>query len=50
MSRCLAEFTIDPIKTTIPFLRKVLVHEDFKTGKIDTGFAERAFAKPPREG
>lgn len=43
MQRCLHEFTIEPIKTTLPFLRKVLEHPDFASGKIDTGFVERTF-------
>lgn len=43
MQRCLAEFTIEPIKTTIPFLRNLLAHPDFAAGAIDTGFIERTF-------
>ena len=43
MQRCLDEFTIEPIKTTIPFLRKVLAHPDFAAGTIDTSFVERTF-------
>ena len=42
MQRCLAEFRIEPIKTTIPFLQRVMVHPDFISGKLDTGFVERA--------
>lgn len=42
MSRCLSEFVIEPIKTTIPFHQKVVAHRDFQTGAIDTGFIERA--------
>ncbi len=45
MQRCLDEFIIDPIKTTLPFLRKVLAHADFQSGSIDTGFVERAFSR-----
>jgi len=41
MQRCLAEFTIEPIKTTIPFLQDVMAHPDFSDGNIDTGFIER---------
>jgi acetyl-CoA carboxylase biotin carboxylase subunit len=43
MQRCLGEFVIEPIKTTIPFLRKVLAHPNFEKSAIDTGFVERAF-------
>lgn len=42
MLRCLDEFKIEPIKTTIPFLIKVLSHPDFVSGNIDTRFVERA--------
>jgi len=43
MQRCLAEFIIEPLKTTIPFQRQVLSHPDFERGSIDTGFVERVF-------
>lgn len=41
MKRCLDEFLIEPIKTTLPFLRTVLAHPDFASGNVDTGFVER---------
>lgn len=43
MQRCLHEFTVEPIKTTLPFLRKVISHPDFAAASIDTGFVERTF-------
>lgn len=43
MQRCLQEFTIEPIRTTLPFLRKVLSHPDFLAGTVDTAFVERTF-------
>lgn len=43
MQRALREFTIEPLKTTIPFLRKVMEHPDWISGEIDTGFIERTF-------
>lgn len=43
MQRALAEFQIEPLKTTLPFLRKVLAHADFASGVIDTSFVERTF-------
>ena len=43
MQRCLHEFTVEPIKTTLPFLRKVISHPDFASASIDTGFVERTF-------
>ncbi len=44
MRRCLREFIIEPIHTTLPFLRRVLAHPDFTAGKIDTGFVERTLS------
>lgn len=43
MKRCLAEFAIEPIRTTIPFFRKIFEHPDFISGNFDTGFVERTF-------
>jgi acetyl-CoA carboxylase biotin carboxylase subunit len=43
MQRCLDEFVIEPIKTTIPFFRKLFAHPDFIAGTVDTNFIERAF-------
>ncbi|MFQ5413831.1 MAG: acetyl-CoA carboxylase biotin carboxylase subunit [Phycisphaerae bacterium] len=43
MQRCLAEFVIEPLKTTAPFLERVFSHPDFTAGHIDTGFVERTF-------
>ncbi len=43
MQRCLQEFTIEPIKTTLPFLRKVIAHPNFLAGTVDTDFVERTF-------
>ncbi|HWL94207.1 MAG TPA: acetyl-CoA carboxylase biotin carboxylase subunit [Phycisphaerae bacterium] len=45
MSRCLHEFEISPIKTTIPLHRKIFTHNSFVSGDIDTGFIERTFMK-----
>lgn len=45
MRRCLAEFEVGPIKTTIPLHRQIFSHADFATGNIDTGFIERTFLK-----
>ena len=41
LRRSLKEFVIEGIKTTIPFHRKLIDHEDFISGKFDTGFLER---------
>jgi len=41
MRRALGEFVIEGIKTTIPFHKKVLNHQDFITGDFTTGFVEK---------
>ncbi len=41
MRRALQEFTIQPIKTTIPACLEILSHNLFVKGKVDTGFVER---------
>jgi acetyl-CoA carboxylase biotin carboxylase subunit len=43
MRRCLNEFQIEGIKTSIPLQLRILEHPDFQAGKIDTGFIERNF-------
>ena len=43
MKRALAEFIIEPIKTTIPACLNILSHNLFVKNKIDTGFIERNF-------
>ena len=45
--RALDEFVIQGPKTTIPLLRKVLEHPDFRNGEHDTGFVERYFSAHP---
>ncbi|MBR4591770.1 MAG: acetyl-CoA carboxylase biotin carboxylase subunit [Elusimicrobiaceae bacterium] len=39
--RCLREFVIDGVKTTIPFHQQIVNHPDFIQGKVDTGLIER---------
>ena len=41
MQRCLREFRIEPIKTTIPFLQRVLALPDFQNGDFDTELVGR---------
>ncbi|MCX5716479.1 MAG: acetyl-CoA carboxylase biotin carboxylase subunit [Candidatus Omnitrophica bacterium] len=43
MQRALDEFVIEPIKTTIPFHKKVLSNPSFLRGKFSTDFVERLF-------
>ncbi len=42
--RALDEFTIDGIKTTIPFLKEVMDHPDFKKGTFFTNFVDRLYS------
>jgi len=41
MKRALAEFRIEPIKTTIPACLQILSHSEYAGGRIDTSFVER---------
>ncbi len=41
--RALGEFIIEPIKTTIPFHRRVMANPAFLRGKFSTDFIERLF-------
>ncbi len=43
--RALDEFVIEPIKTTIPFHKKVMNNPAFLRGKFSTDFIERLFEK-----
>ncbi|MFC1761754.1 acetyl-CoA carboxylase biotin carboxylase subunit [Planctomycetota bacterium] len=43
MRRALQEFSIEPIKTTIPACLDILSHNLFVKSKIDTGFIDRTF-------
>ena len=49
MQRALEEFTIEPIKTTIPFHRRVFSNPAFLRGKFSTDFVERLFAQPEQK-
>jgi len=41
MLRCLDEFVIEPIKTTLPLYRRILLDRAFRAGDIDTGYVDR---------
>jgi len=43
MQRCLAEFAIEPVKTTIPLHQEILRHPAVLKGEVDTGFIERTW-------
>lgn len=48
MAGALDEFTIQGVKTTIPFHRQVMKNDKFKSGKFDTSFLE-SFTFQPEE-
>jgi acetyl-CoA carboxylase biotin carboxylase subunit len=41
MKRALHEYKITGIKTSIPFLQRIMEHTDFELGQYDTGFIEK---------
>ncbi len=41
LSRALKEFTIEPVKTTIPLYLKILDDPDFQEGNIHTGYVKK---------
>lgn len=43
MRRCLDEFVIEPVKTTIPLHQEIFRHAQFIKGAVDTGFIERTW-------
>lgn len=45
MERALAEFQIEGVKTTIPFLRCIMENETFRRGDFDTSFIPSLLAK-----
>jgi acetyl-CoA carboxylase biotin carboxylase subunit len=49
MRRALAEYKILGLKTTLPFLDRVLHHPSFEAGDFDTGFVEKVFAQADRD-
>ena len=46
MIGALGECVIEGIKPIIPFQKQILIHPDFKNGKIDTGFLNNFHYKP----
>jgi acetyl-CoA carboxylase biotin carboxylase subunit len=47
MLRAIDEFVIEGPKTTVPLLRSILSHSDFRAGDHDTGFVERYYGSHP---
>lgn len=50
MSRALRELQIDGVKTTAPFLKKVMDHPAFQKGNFSTSFIEKYFSKNGSNG
>ncbi|HAM42565.1 MAG TPA: acetyl-CoA carboxylase biotin carboxylase subunit [Elusimicrobia bacterium] len=48
--RCLGEFLIEGVKTTIPFHQKIVNNPDFIKGNMDTGLIERMMAQEKEKG
>jgi acetyl-CoA carboxylase, biotin carboxylase subunit len=46
MLRALDEYVIGGIKTNIGLFRRILMDEDFRAARIDTGYLERLLAEP----
>jgi acetyl-CoA carboxylase biotin carboxylase subunit len=44
MRRALGEYEILGVRTNIPFFRRMIEHEDFLAGRLDTGFIDRVLA------
>jgi len=44
-SRALSEFRIEGVVTNIPFLQKILAHEDFAVGRVHTRFVDEQIAE-----
>jgi acetyl-CoA carboxylase biotin carboxylase subunit len=49
MRRALEEYKVLGLKTTLPFLDRVLHHPSFEAGDFDTGFVEKVFAESDRQ-
>jgi len=48
--RALEELFVAGIKTNIDLFRRILADEDFRSGKVDTGYLERLLGSDPGEG
>ena len=44
--RALDEFSVEGVRTTIPFLKELIRNKDFVSGRYDTGFVEKFLQKP----
>ena len=49
LQRALNEYFVGGIKTNISLFRRILADEDFRSGKLDTGFLDRLLKRPAIE-
>jgi acetyl-CoA carboxylase biotin carboxylase subunit len=49
LARVLEEYSVEGIKTTIPFFRAVVQSDEFRRGEFDTGFIDRLLQESPKE-
>lgn len=49
LQRALNEYFVGGIKTNISLFRRILADEDFRSGKLDTGFLDRLLKRAPVE-
>jgi acetyl-CoA carboxylase, biotin carboxylase subunit len=49
LQRALYEYFVAGIKTNISLFRRILRDDDFRAGKLDTGYLDRLLAKPDNE-
>jgi acetyl-CoA carboxylase, biotin carboxylase subunit len=47
--RALDEYEVGGIKTTLPFFREIVRDEEFKSGRLDTGFIARFYERKEKE-
>ncbi len=50
MLRALAEYSVDGIKTTLPFYRQVFADPEYRAGRLHTEFIEECLARQSRDG
>jgi acetyl-CoA carboxylase biotin carboxylase subunit len=50
MARALGEYRVVGVKTTIPVLARIVAHEDFRAGRLSTGFIDRILPQLQSDG
>jgi acetyl-CoA carboxylase biotin carboxylase subunit len=48
MTRALGEYRVAGVRTTIPFLRRLVDHQEFRAGRLSTGLLERVMPELTR--